>query len=294
MSNSRSTETAWLQPGRWQRFWRKFTVNRMGVVGFVVIIILIGVAALANVIAPHSYKKQELSIMNTPPSGKYPMGTDEFGRDVLSRVVHGSRISVYVGVVSVGLSVLIGVLIGSIAGYYGGWIDHFLSTIADLTWSLPEILVALLLVAIIGAGIECVIVAIALTYWAQYARLIRGQILMLKNEVYVEATRSLGANDFNILFKHLFPNAIAPVVVAATIGIGQAIVLEATLGFLGLGAQPPLPSWGAMMSSGTAYLFISPWVIIFPGLAMMITVLGFNLFGDALVDMMDIKDGSSF
>jgi ABC-type dipeptide/oligopeptide/nickel transport system permease subunit len=251
---------------------------------------LICVASLADLLAPYSYKEQELSNMYMAPSRPHPMGTDEFGRDVLSRVIHGSRISVYVGVVSVGLSVMIGVLIGSIAGYYGGWIDHVLTTVADLTWSLPEILVALLLVAVIGAGVECVIVAIALTYWAQYARLIRGQILMLKNEVYIEATRSLGANDFNILFKHLFPNAIGPVVVAATIGIGQAIVLEATLGFLGLGAQPPLPSWGAMMSSGTGYLFISPWVIIFPGLAMMVTVLGFNLFGDALVDMLDIKD----
>jgi ABC-type dipeptide/oligopeptide/nickel transport system permease subunit len=293
VSNNHDIETVMLQPDRWKRFRRKFTANRLGVVGCFIIIALITVAALANFIAPHSYKQQELSIMNTPPSREYLMGTDEFGRDVLSRVIYGSRISVYVGVVSVGLSVLIGVIVGAIAGYYGGWIDHFLTTIADLTWSLPEILVALLLVAIIGAGVECVIVAIALTYWAQYARLIRGQILMLKNEVYVEATRSLGANDFNILFKHLFPNAIAPVVVAATIGIGQAIVLEATLGFLGLGAQPPLPSWGAMMSSGTAYLFISPWVIIFPGLAMMITVLGFNLFGDALVDMLDIKDESS-
>jgi ABC-type dipeptide/oligopeptide/nickel transport system permease subunit len=273
-----------------RRLWRRFTGNRLGVIGCIIIVALICVASLADLLAPYSYKKQELSNMYLAPSRAHPMGTDEFGRDVLSRVIHGSRISVYVGVVSVGLSVVIGVLVGAIAGYYGGWIDQALTTIADLTWSLPEILVALLLVAVIGAGVECVIVAIALTYWAQYARLIRGQILMLKNEVYIEATRSLGANDFNILFKHLFPNAIAPVVVAATIGIGQAIVLEATLGFLGLGAQPPLPSWGAMMSSGTAYLFISPWVIIFPGLAMMVTVLGFNLFGDALVDMLDIKD----
>ncbi len=276
--------------GQRRRLWRKFTANRLGVIGVVIILLLVAVASLSNMLAPYSYKEQELSAMYLPPSTKHWMGTDEFGRDVLSRVIHGSRISVYVGVVSVGLSVIIGVFIGSVAGYYGGWIDHALSTIADLTWSLPEILVALLLVAIIGAGVECVILAIGLTYWAQYARLIRGQILMLKNEVYVEATRSLGANDFNILFKHLLPNAIGPVVVAASIGIGQAIVLEATLGFLGLGAQPPMPSWGAMMSSGTAYLFISPWVIIFPGLAMMITVLGFNLFGDALVDLLDIKD----
>ena len=275
---------------RWMRRLKKLSANKMGLAGLVIIFILIAMASLADVIAPYSYKQQELSIMNTPPCGEHWLGTDEFGRDVLSRIIHGSRISVYVGVISVGLSVIIGVLLGSIAGYYGGWLDHFLSTLADLTWALPEILVALLLVAIVGAGVECVIVAIAITYWAQYARLIRGQIIMLKNEVYVEATRSLGASDANILFKHLFPNAIGPVVVAATIGIGQAIVLEATLGFLGLGAQPPLPSWGAMMSNGTAYLFISPWVIIFPGLAMMITVLGFNLFGDTLVDLLEVKD----
>ena len=293
LKDTAGAEMAMSQAGSLRRRWRKFSANRLGLIGFIIIVALIFFASLADKLAPYSYKRQELSIMNRPPSREHLMGTDEFGRDVLSRVIHGSRISVYVGVVSVGVSVLIGVFIGAIAGYYGGWVDRFLSTVTDLTWSLPEILVALLLVAVIGAGVECVIVAIALTYWAQYARLIRGQILMLKNEVYIEATRSLGANDFTILFKHLFPNAIAPVVVAATIGIGQAIVLEATLGFLGLGAQPPMPSWGAMMSSGTAYLFISPWVIIFPGLAMMITVLGFNLFGDALVDLLDIKEQAS-
>lgn len=275
---------------RWLRRLKKLKSNRAGLLGVLIIAGLILTALSADFIAPYSYKAQDLSIMNSQPSIKHPMGTDEFGRDVFSRILHGSRISVYVGVVSVGLSVIIGVILGSLAGYYGGWLDQGLSMVTDLTWSLPEILVALLLVAVVGAGIECVIIAIALTYWAQYARLIRGQILMLKNETYVEATRSLGATDFTILFKHLFPNAIAPVIVAATIGIGQAIVLEATLGFLGMGAQPPTPSWGAMMSNGTAYLFISPWVIVFPGLAMMITVFGFNLFGDALVDIMDIRE----
>ena len=269
---------------------KKLKSNKAGLVGVFLILGLILVAITADFTAPYSYKEQNLNDMNSPPSGAHLMGTDEFGRDVFSRIIHGSRISVYVGVVSVGLSVVIGVILGALAGYYGGWLDQFISLVTDLTWSLPEILVALLLVAIVGAGLECVIIAIALTYWAQYARLIRGQIIMLKTETYVEATRSLGATDANILFKHLFPNAIAPVIVAATIGIGQAIVLEATLGFLGMGAQPPLPSWGAMMSNGTAYLFISPWVIIFPGIAMMVTVIGFNLFGDALVDIMDIRE----
>ncbi len=275
---------------RWLRRLKKLKANKAGFVGILIIFTLILIAISANIIAPYSYKEQNLSIMNSPPSMDHFMGTDEFGRDAFSRIIHGSRISVYVGVVSVGLSVVIGVILGSFAGYYGGWLDQCLCFVTDLTWSLPEILVALLLGAILGAGVECVIVAIALTYWAQYARLIRGQILLLKNEIYVEATRSLGATDFNILFKHLFPNAVAPVIVAATIGIGQAIVLEATLGFLGMGAQPPLPSWGAMMSNGTAYLFISPWVIVFPGLAMMVTVVGFNLFGDALVDILDIRE----
>lgn len=290
MENNQNQESIVPPANRWLRRVKKLKSNKAGLLGVLIIAGLILVAVSADFISPYSYKAQDLSIMNSPPSKAHVMGTDEFGRDVFSRIIHGSRISVYVGVVSVGLSVLIGVILGALAGYYGGWLDQGLSVITDLTWSLPEILVALLLVAVVGAGIECVIIAIALTYWAQYARLIRGQILMLKNEIYVEATRSLGATDYTILFKHLFPNAIAPVIVAATIGIGQAIVLEATLGFLGMGAQPPMPSWGAMMSNGTAYLFISPWVIVFPGLAMMVTVFGFNLFGDALVDIMDIRE----
>lgn len=290
MENNQLQEHVIPPVNRWLRRTRKLTSNKAGLLGAAIIAGLILIALSADFIAPYSYKEQDLGIMNAPPSMHHFMGTDEFGRDVFSRIIHGSRISVYVGVVSVGLSVVIGVILGSLAGYYGGWLDQTLSVITDLTWSLPEILVALLLVAVVGSGIECVIIAISLTYWAQYARLIRGQILMLKNEIYVEATRSLGASDFNILFKHLFPNAVAPVIVAATIGIGQAIVLEATLGFLGMGAQPPLPSWGAMMSNGTAYLFISPWVIVFPGLAMMTTVFGFNLFGDALVEIMDIRE----
>ena len=290
MEKTQTPENIKPPANRWLRRAKRLKSNMAGLIGVIIIGGLIFIAVAADFISPYSYKEQDLSIMNSPPSTTHLMGTDEFGRDVFSRIIHGSRVSVYVGVVSVGLSVFIGVILGALAGYYGGWLDQSLSIVTDLTWSLPEILVALLLVAVVGAGIECVIIAIALTYWAQYARLIRGQILMLKKEIYVEATRSLGATDFRILFMHLFPNAIAPVIVAATIGIGQAIVLEATLGFLGMGAQPPMPSWGAMMSNGTAYLFISPWVIVFPGIAMMVTVLGFNLFGDALVDIMDIRE----
>ena len=271
----------------------KFKGNKMGTLGVVLILALIFVAVFGPYFEPHSYRQQDMNLMNEAPSAQHWLGTDEFGRDVLSRVIRGARISFGVGVIAVSLSVILGVIVGALAGYYGGWLDSTLTMIADLTWSMPEILVALLLVAVMGAGLQSVVLAIALTYWSQYARLIRGQILALKNETYVEATRSLGASNFSILFKHLLPNAMAPVIVAATIGIGNAIVLEATLGFLGMGAQPPSPSWGAMMSNGTAYLFISPWMILFPGLAMMLTVLGFNLFGDALIDVLDVKNKES-
>lgn len=277
----------------WVVILKKLSGNKMGIIGTVLILLLIVVAIFAPLLEPYSYKEQQIEIMNEPPSLSHFMGTDDFGRDVFSRVIRGARISFVVGVLSVAMSVLIGVIFGSIAGFYGGAIDLILTTIADLTWSMPAILIALLLVAIIGTGLESVVVAIGLSYWAQYARLIRGQILSLKSAVFIEATKSMGATDMVILFKHLIPNSIAPVIVAATIGIGNAIVLEATLGFLGMGAQPPTPSWGAMMSNGTAYLFISPWVIVFPGLAMMFTVLGFNLFGDALIDFLDVKNKES-
>lgn len=272
---------------------KRFSGNKIGILGTILIFGLILTAIFAPLLEPYAINEQNIEIMNEPPSENHLLGTDEFGRDLLSRIIRGARISFVVGVLSVAISVLIGVVIGAIAGFYGGIIDVVLTTFADLTWSMPAILIALLLVAVIGAGLESVVLAIGLSYWAEYARLIRGQILSLKSAVFIEATKSLGASDYVILFKHLIPNCISPIIVAATIGIGNAIVLEATLGFLGMGAQPPTPSWGAMMSSGTAYLFISPWVIIFPGLAMMTTVLGFNLFGDALIDILDVKNSES-
>lgn len=274
----------------WVVILKRFSSNKMGILGTLLILGLIITATFAPLLEPYSFKEQNIELMNDPPSESHILGTDEFGRDLLSRIIRGARISFMVGVLSVALSVVVGIIIGSIAGFYGGIVDVVLTTFADLTWSMPAILIALLLVAVIGAGLESVVIAIGLSYWAEYARLIRGQILSLKSATFIEATRSLGANDYVILLKHLIPNSLSPIIVAATLGIGNAIVLEATLGFLGMGAQPPTPSWGAMMSSGTAYLFISPWVIIFPGLAMMATVLGFNLFGDALIDILDIKN----
>lgn len=246
-------------------------------------------ALLASVIAPYPYDVQNIAIMNEAPSLAHLFGTDEFGRDVLSRMIVGAQTSLSVSATAVGFSVLLGLVLGAVCGYFGGPIDRILMTVIDLTWSFPEILIALMLVAVVGAGLHGVIIAVAIAYLAQFARLTRTQVMQIKKETYVEAAVSLGASNFHILFRHLLPNAIAPVLVAAMLATGDAIILEATLGFFGLGAQPPTPSWGAMMSSGTAQLFVAPWVIILPGCAVALTVVALNIVGDALIAALDFR-----
>jgi peptide/nickel transport system permease protein len=246
-------------------------------------------AIFAPLVAPYAYDAQNLTIVNQPPSMAHWLGTDEFGRDVLSRVIYGARTSLSVSVTSIGASVLVGLCLGAISGYLGGLLDRGVTAAVDLTWSFPEILIALIFVAIIGPGLESTMLAIAIAYLAQFTRLTRSQIMALKRETYVEATVSLGAGHGHIIFRHLVPNALAPVFVAGMLATGDAIILEATLGYFGLGAQPPTPSWGAMMSSGSAQIFIAPWIIIFPGLVVALTVVAINLFGDALIRALDIR-----
>lgn len=255
----------------------------------VVLLALVGCALFAPLLAPYAYDAMHLPSANLEPDAKHWMGTDEFGRDLLSRLIYGARISLGVAVSSMAASVLIGVIIGGLAGYFGGWIDRALMAISDMTWSFPEILIALVLIAIIGPGLGSTALAITVGYFAQFARLTRAQIIALKGETYIEAARSLGASDATILFRHLIPNAMTPVLVAGMLATGDAIILEATLGFFGLGAQPPLPSWGAIMSSGTAQIFLAPWVILYPGLVIAVAVVSINLFGDALIDALDIR-----
>jgi peptide/nickel transport system permease protein len=246
-------------------------------------------AIFAPLVAPYAYDAQNLTIVNQPPSMAHWLGTDEFGRDVLSRVIYGARTSLSVSVTSIGASVLVGLCLGAVSGYLGGLLDRGVTAAVDLTWSFPEILIALIFVAIIGPGLESTMLAIAIAYLAQFTRLTRSQIMALKRETYVEATVSLGAGHGHIIFRHLVPNALAPVIVAGMLATGDAIILEATLGYFGLGAQPPTPSWGAMMSSGSAQIFIAPWIIIFPGLVVALTVVAINLFGDALIRALDIR-----
>ena len=253
------------------------------------LLILIVVAVLAPLLTPYDYDAQDLANAKMPPNAAQWMGTDEFGRDLMTRIIHGARTSLTVSSVSIGLSLIIGLTLGAAAAYFGGWFDRVVTTAVDLTWSFPEILIALILVAIIGPGTTGTMVAIAVAYLAQFTRLTRSQILSLKSETYIEAARSLGAGHRHLLFRHLIPNALAPVLVAAMLATGDAIILEATLGFFGLGAQPPTPSWGAMMSSGAAQLFTAPWIILLPGLVLTLTVIAINLFGDALIAALDIR-----
>ncbi|MDR0253411.1 MAG: ABC transporter permease [Brucellaceae bacterium] len=254
------------------------------------LILLVLSAIFATLIAPYAYDAQNIAIMNQPPSWAHIFGTDEFGRDVLSRMIVGAQTSLSVSITAVGFSVLFGLILGAICGYFGGITDRALMTVIDLTWSFPEILIALMLVAVVGAGLHGVIIAVAIAYLAQFTRLTRTQIMQIKKEAYVDAAVNLGASNFHILFRHLVPNSLAPVLVAAMLATGDAIILEATLGFFGLGAQPPTPSWGAMMSSGTAQLFVAPWVIIIPGCAVALTVIALNVAGDAIIQSLDFRN----
>jgi ABC-type dipeptide/oligopeptide/nickel transport system permease subunit len=256
--------------------------------GFLILLLL--VAFFAPWITPFDVATQNLANANAAPGWPHIMGTDEFGRDVFSRVVYGARTSLSVSATAIGISVSVGMLLGAAAGYFGGMFERIVMTVVDLTWSFPDILIALIFVAIIGPGLTSTTFAIAIAYLAQFTRLTRAQIVRLKNETFVEATINLGATPAHVVLRHLLPNALAPVIVVGMLAVGDGIVLEATLGFFGLGAQPPTPSWGAMMSSGTAQLFIAPWVIIYPGVAVAITVIAVNLFGDELVRALDIRD----
>ena len=250
---------------------------------------LILVAVFAPLLTPYQYDVQILKEAFLPPSAAHWFGTDEFGRDLMTRMMYGARTSLSVSAIAIGISVLAGMILGASAGYFGGRFDRAVTVVVDLTWSFPEILVALMLVAIIGPGVTGTMAAIAVAYLAQFTRLTRAQIMSIKGETYIEAARSLGGSDAHIVFRHLIPNALAPVLVSAMLATGDAIILEATLGFFGLGAQPPTPSWGGMMSSGTAQLFKAPWIILFPGLAVAVTVIAINLFGDALIKALDIR-----
>lgn len=268
---------------------RTLTTWRGGLSMLGILVVVVG-AIFAPWFAPYAFDIQNLSATNQEPSLAHWLGTDEFGRDVLSRIIVGARTSLTVAVTAIGVSVVLGMSLGAAAGYFGGFFDRMVTAVVDLTWSFPEVLIALIFVALIGPGLESTMIAISIAYLAQFARLTRAQVMSIKNETFVEAAVNLGAGHLHILFRHLLPNAITPVIVAGMLATGDAIILEATLGFFGLGVQPPKPSWGAMMSSGTAQIFLAPWTIMGPGIAIAFTVVSINLFGDSLIESLDIRN----
>lgn len=263
--------------------------NKLALIGACIILALIFTATFASFIAPYDPIKQNLIEGLSPPNKSHWFGQDKLGRDLLSRVIYGSRISLWVGISTVSISLLIGVTIGSISGYYGGWIDEAFMRVVDILMAFPGILLAIAMVAFLGPGLNHVILALCLIGWVGYARLVRGQVLYLREFEYVVAARALGAPPGRVILWHLIPNLIAPVIVEATFGMAGAILAEASLSFLGLGVQPPTPSWGSMLNQGREFFLFAPHHTTFPGLAIMVVVLGFNFLGDGLRDYLDVK-----
>jgi peptide/nickel transport system permease protein len=273
-------------PGRAAQWQRLVAKNPLGLLGAGLILLLLLTAALADVLAPHDPVAQ-IARRLTPPGGAYALGTDEFGRDVLSRIIHGTRISLYVGVVSVGIALAIGGTLGLIAGYFGGWIDNLLMRLMDVMFSIPSLVLAIAITGILGPNLRNAMIAIGIVYTPTFARVARGPVLSVIQHEYIAAARTIGARDWRIILQHVLPNVTAPMIVQTTLSLSTAILAEAVLSFLGLGTQPPEPSWGTMLGTGRKFMETAPWVAIFPGAAIMLAVLGFNLLGDGLRDALD-------
>lgn len=274
---------------QWAIVWRRLKKNRRAMIGLSIIIIVILLAIFAPLVSPYRPSKIGLRSKLEAPSATHWLGTDKLGRDIFSRIIYGSRISILVGLVAVGISGTIGIFLGAIAGYFGGWVDVLIMRLVDILLAFPSILLAISLVAVLGASLFNVILAIALVSWVSYARIVRGEFLRLKEQEFVEGAKAIGASDLKIIFKHILPNSMAPVIVMATLGLAGAIISESSLSFLGLGVQPPTPSWGGMLSEGRTVIRQAWWVPTFPGIAILLTVLAFNLFGDGLRDALDPK-----
>ncbi|MHB8928623.1 MAG: oligopeptide ABC transporter permease [Bacillota bacterium] len=275
-------------PGR--IIWRRFKKHRLAVASAVFLIFLGLMAILAPLVAPYNYRTQDLAAgrqllpVGTPG---HVLGTDELGRDILSRLIYGSQVSLGVGFSSMAVSVVIGMIVGALAGYYGGWLDNLLMRFTDMVLAFPSLFLLIVLAAFIGPSPTTIILIIGGLSWMGVARLVRSSFLSLKQQEFAEAARALGLQDYRIIVGHILPNAMAPVIVAATLGVAYAILYESALSYLGLGVQPPLPTWGNMLSQAQAYLLNAPMLVLFPGLAIFLTVLAINFLGDGLRDALD-------
>lgn len=267
-------------------------LNRLAVVGLVILLLLVIAAAFGPMIAPYEINDISISERLQGPTTAHWFGTDDLGRDVFSRVIIGARVSLLVGFIAVGIALLIGVPIGLVSGFYGGATDSWLMRMMDILFALPAILLAIAILAVLGPGIINAMVAIGIVYTPIFARITRGSVLTVKESVFIQAARSLGATDTRILRTHILPNVVAPITVQTSLSLAFAILAEAALSFLGLGVQPPAPAWGRMLADGRGFFEQAPWMAIFPGLAIVITVMAFNFVGDGLRDALDPQQRS--
>jgi len=269
-------------------FWKRFTKNKVALVGLLFLSLEIAAGVCAPLLTGWDPVKLGLDkVLLNPGTEGHLLGTDEYGMDVWARLLYGARISLFIGFLVIGISLTIGVIMGSIAGYYGGWIDNVVMRLVDLLAAFPFFVLAISIMAVLGPGLFNVMIALGSVSWIGYARLTRAQFLSIKEKEFVESARAEGCSDLYIVARHILPNAIAPVIVQATLGMGGAILSASGLSFLGLGAQPPTPEWGAMLSAGQIYIRRSPHLSLYPGLAIMFTVLAFNFIGDGLRDSLD-------
>jgi len=274
----------------WPLF-KKALSNPLALGGFIIILLIFVFAMLAPVIAPYDPNEINVKAILLGPSMQHWMGTDGLGRDVLSRMLHGGRISLLVGLVAVGISTLIGILLGAIAGFYRGWVDVFIMRLVDVMLSIPSFFLILAVIAFLTPSIINIMIVIGLTSWMGVTRLVRAEFLSLCEREYVMASRTLGARDYRLIFKHLLPNSLTPIIVSAVLGVAGAVLMESGLSFLGLGVQAPQASWGNILTDGKEYIQFAWWLSLFPGLAILITVLGYNLLGEGLRDALDPRSG---
>jgi peptide/nickel transport system permease protein len=265
---------------------RRLRRSHTAMLGLTIVVLLLLMAALADVLAPYSPTQTTADTMATP-TWKHPMGTDLLGRDILSRIIHGSRVSVYVGVVATILGTFLGVPLGLVAGFYGGWLDNLIMRLMDVLLAFPIFLLAIVIMVILAPSTTNVVLALAIVRIPILARIVRGSVLSVKENEYIEAVKALALSQGRVLGRHVLPNCLAPIIVTSTLNIGTAIIIEATLSFLGLGTQPPTPTWGWDLKQNLTLIEINPWITIFPGLAILVTVLAFNMLGDGLRDALD-------
>lgn len=286
---AKAVESGNKKRSQWAEIWRRLKQNKMAMFGLAIIAIIFLAAIFADFIADYNdvVIKQNLGDRLQGPSAKYWLGTDEFGRDIFARMVHGARVSLKVGVLAVGIAVVIGGALGSIAGYYGGRLDNVIMRIMDIFLAVPSILLAIAIVSALGPSLTNLMFAISISSVPSYARIVRSSVLSIRDQEFIEAAKAIGASDARIIMRHIIPNSLAPVIVQGTLGVAGAILSTAGLSFIGLGIQPPAPEWGSMLSGGRQYLRYAWHVTTFPGLAIMITILALNLLGDGLRDALD-------